>query len=67
MAYPLHRQSDVPASPDLPSLEKDVLAYWESDGTFQASIDAREAGEHGSNEYVFDDGPPCANRHGVPK
>lgn len=61
MAYPLHRQSDVPASPDLPSLEKDVLAYWEADGTFQASIDAREAGEHGSNEYVFYDGPPFAN------
>ncbi|WP_421733227.1 isoleucine--tRNA ligase [Cellulomonas sp.] len=61
MAYPLHRQNDVPASPDLPSLEKDVLAYWEADGTFQASIDAREAGEHGSNEYVFYDGPPFAN------
>ncbi|WP_315097877.1 isoleucine--tRNA ligase [uncultured Cellulomonas sp.] len=61
MAYPLHRQNDVPASPDLPALEKDVLAYWESDGTFQASIDAREAGEHGSNEYVFYDGPPFAN------
>lgn len=62
MAYPLHRQSDaVPASPDLPALEKDVLAYWESDGTFQASIDAREAGEHGSNEFVFYDGPPFAN------
>lgn len=61
MAYPLHRQSDVPASPDLPALEKDVLAYWESDGTFQASIDARDAGEHGSNEFVFYDGPPFAN------
>ncbi|MET0788089.1 MAG: isoleucine--tRNA ligase, partial [Cellulomonas sp.] len=62
MAYPLHRQSDaVPASPDLPALEKDVLAYWESDGTFQASIDAREPGEHGSNEFVFYDGPPFAN------
>ena len=61
MAYPLHRQNDVPASPDLPSLEKDVLAYWEADGTFQASIDAREAGENGSNEYVFYDGPPFAN------
>nr|WP_210767928.1 isoleucine--tRNA ligase [Cellulomonas humilata] len=57
----MHRQNDVPASPDLPSLEKDVLAYWEADGTFQASIDSREAGEHGSNEYVFYDGPPFAN------
>ena len=62
MAYPLHRPSaPVPASPDLPSLEKDVLAYWDADGTFQASIDARPAGENGSNEYVFYDGPPFAN------
>lgn len=62
MAYPLHRpNAPVPASPDLPSLEKDVLARWDSDGTFQASIDARPAGENGSNEYVFYDGPPFAN------
>ena len=96
-----------PASPDLPSLEKDVLAYWEPtarsrrrstrarrartaatsrlnnhkttkkkkkkkkknkiqtqnpDGTFQASVDARPAGEHGSNEFVFYDGPPVRQR-----
>jgi isoleucyl-tRNA synthetase len=51
----------LPASPDLPGLEKDVLAYWESDGTFQASIDARPAGEDGANEFVFYDGPPVAN------
>jgi isoleucyl-tRNA synthetase len=75
MAYPLHRtpggspaapaapgaSSGLPASPDLPALEKDVLAYWESDGTFQASIDARAAGEDGANEFVFYDGPPFAN------
>jgi len=60
--YPLHRpDSPVPASPDLPNLERDVLKFWESDGTFQASIDQRDAGEHGSNEYVFYDGPPFAN------
>lgn len=51
----------LPASPDLPALEKDVLAYWEADGTFQASIDARPAGEDGANEFVFYDGPPFAN------
>nr|WP_304518685.1 isoleucine--tRNA ligase [Actinotalea sp. JY-7885] len=63
MAYPLHRPdgTPVPASPDLPALEKDVLAYWQQDGTFQASIDQREAGEHGANEFVFYDGPPFAN------
>ena len=62
MAYPLHRRDDsVPASPDLPRLELDVLSYWETDGTFQASIDQREAGVDGANEFVFYDGPPFAN------
>jgi len=62
MAYPLHRREDsVPASPDLPRLELDVLAYWDVDGTFQASIDQRDAGENGANEFVFYDGPPFAN------
>lgn len=72
MAYPLHRTPTgkhaapgasfgLPASPDLPALEKDVLAYWEADGTFQASIDARDAGADGANEFVFYDGPPFAN------
>ncbi|VVJ21029.1 Isoleucyl-tRNA synthetase (EC [Amycolatopsis camponoti] len=51
----------VPSQPSFPALEKQVLAYWESDRTFQASIDARPAGEHGDNEYVFYDGPPFAN------
>ncbi|ROS28067.1 isoleucine--tRNA ligase [Cellulomonas sp. PhB150] len=60
--YPLHRtDSAVPASPDLPALEREVLAHWDADGTFQASIDQRDAGENGANEYVFYDGPPFAN------
>ncbi|NMM31683.1 MAG: isoleucine--tRNA ligase [Cellulomonas sp.] len=62
MAYPLHRDNDgVPASPDLPALENEVLAYWDADHTFQASIDQRPAGEQGANEFVFYDGPPFAN------
>ena len=64
MAYPLHRPGDtagVPASPSFPAMEQDVLAYWAQDGTFQASIDQRPAGDHGSNEFVFYDGPPFAN------
>ncbi len=61
MVYPLHRSDAVPASPDLPALEDEVLAHWASDGTFQASVDARPAGENGSNEFVFYDGPPFAN------
>ncbi|RJQ77980.1 isoleucine--tRNA ligase [Amycolatopsis panacis] len=57
----LDGQAAVPAQPSFPALEKHVLEYWESDRTFQASIDARPAGEHGDNEYVFYDGPPFAN------
>ncbi|NHA67315.1 isoleucine--tRNA ligase [Phycicoccus flavus] len=51
----------VPASPRLPEVEEAVLAYWAADGTFQASIDARDPGERGENEFVFYDGPPFAN------
>ncbi len=64
MAYPLHRSNDdesVAASPDLPALEREVLAHWLADGTFQASIDQRPAGVDGANEFVFYDGPPFAN------
>jgi isoleucyl-tRNA synthetase len=62
MAYPLHESTaGVPASPDLPALERRVLEHWAADGTFQASVAARPAGEHGANEYVFYDGPPFAN------
>ncbi|WP_124055074.1 isoleucine--tRNA ligase [Arcanobacterium ihumii] len=59
--YPLHRDGDVVASPNLPKIEEGVLAYWEQDKTFQASISNREAGSKGSNEFVFYDGPPFAN------
>ncbi|MCL2464222.1 MAG: class I tRNA ligase family protein, partial [Micrococcales bacterium] len=61
MGYPLHRSDPVPASVDLPALEREVLAYWEADGTFAASVAARAAGPDGSNEFVFYDGPPFAN------
>ncbi|PFG42731.1 isoleucyl-tRNA synthetase [Isoptericola jiangsuensis] len=74
MAYPLHRSSEpsgtpgeafgiagVPASPRLPDIERDVLAYWEADDTFQASVAKNPAGENGENEFVFYDGPPFAN------
>jgi len=51
----------VPVQPSFPDLEREVLDYWAADGTFEASVQAREAGENGSNEYVFYDGPPFAN------
>ncbi|MGF9663129.1 isoleucine--tRNA ligase [Arthrobacter crystallopoietes] len=49
------------SSPKFPEVEELVLKYWQQDGTFQASIDARDAGSNGSNEFVFYDGPPFAN------
>lgn len=42
--------------PDFAAQEEDILAFWEKNGTFQASLDARR----GSQEYVFYDGPPFA-------
>ncbi len=53
--------SAVPSSPAFPSIEEGVLAYWAGDDTFLASVDRRDPGEDGSNEFVFYDGPPFAN------
>ena len=49
---------EVPALANFPAIEKEVLARWQADGTFQRSIDQRAAGD---NEFVFYDGPPFAN------
>ncbi|MFJ4286499.1 isoleucine--tRNA ligase [Paenarthrobacter nicotinovorans] len=51
----------VSASVKFPEIEERILKYWDEDGTFQASIDQRDAGQDGSNEFVFYDGPPFAN------
>ena len=51
----------VPATPRFPQLEERVLAYWEADDTFRASVEQRDVGENGDNEFVFYDGPPFAN------
>jgi len=64
MAYPQVSHtgdSAVPSSPSFPQIEEAVLAYWADDDTFRASVEQREAGEDGSNEFVFYDGPPFAN------
>ncbi len=44
-------------NPDFPGIEREVLAYWDEDGTFEASVKARSE----AREYVFYDGPPFAN------
>ncbi len=62
MPYP---QNDpdrrVPSNPRFPEIEERVLEFWRQDGTFQASVEQRDAGDDGSNEFVFYDGPPFAN------
>ncbi|GAA2754437.1 isoleucine--tRNA ligase [Amnibacterium kyonggiense] len=57
MAYPKDGGEAVSPSPRFPDIERDVLAFWAEDGTFQASIAQRE----GAPEWVFYDGPPFAN------
>ena len=64
MAYPLVSHSGdarVPSSPRFPAIEEAVLAYWDEDATFEASLAQRDAGANGENEFVFYDGPPFAN------
>jgi isoleucyl-tRNA synthetase len=61
MTYPKAGGDAVPSTPRFPDVEERVLEFWEQDGTFQASIDQRDAGENGANEFVFYDGPPFAN------
>src|SRR5664280_843993 len=56
-----HRHDGVVASPKFPQIEERILRYWDQDGTFLASVEARDAGENGENEFVFYDGPPFAN------
>jgi isoleucyl-tRNA synthetase len=51
----------VDPQPNFPRLEEGVLARWERDQTFAASVAARNAGPSGDNEFIFYDGPPFAN------
>ncbi|MBN1291966.1 MAG: isoleucine--tRNA ligase [Candidatus Latescibacteria bacterium] len=48
----------VPSKPDFPKLERDIIKFWELDGTFMESVRFRQAD---NNDYVFYDGPPFAN------
>ena len=68
MHYPQASSADapeppvrVPSNPRFAEIEERVLAYWKDDDTFHASVERNPAGEDGSNEYVFYDGPPFAN------
>ena len=52
MTYPT-----VQPQPSFPAVEREVLAFWDGDRTFEASVEARRD----ADEYVFYDGPPFAN------
>lgn len=55
---------EVAAQPNLPQLEEKVLAFWEADRTFEASVEQhpRTSSARGAeSEFVFYDGPPFAN------
>jgi isoleucyl-tRNA synthetase len=47
----------VPAQVDLPSMERDVLAYWDKTDAFQRSLDQTSGGE----PWIFYEGPPTVN------
>jgi isoleucyl-tRNA synthetase len=56
------RWPEVPARPDLPALEHEVLERWKRDDVFRRSVDRRSDGP----VWTFYEGPPTANgRPGV--
>ncbi len=48
---------DLPSKISFPEMEKEIIASWEKEKTFEKSIKIRETAE----EFVFYDGPPFAN------
>ena len=57
------QRTRLDAKPDLPAIERRILARWADDQAFEASVEARQATstDGSDNEYVFYDGPPFAN------
>ena len=47
----------LPAQPDLPAIEHELLARWRRDSTFEASLKQTE----GAPPWTFYEGPPTAN------
>ena len=55
------QSAKVAPNPNFPKLEESVLDYWDTDDTFNKSVERRPSGDHSQNEFVFFDGPPFAN------
>src|SRR3954451_385734 len=51
------RYPDVEQHPSFPAIERTVIERWQSEQTFERSVDLRDP----DNEFVFYDGPPFAN------
>jgi len=47
----------VPAHIDLPELEREIMAWWDEQGTFEASLKATAD----APRWTFYEGPPTAN------
>ncbi len=47
----------VPAQIDLPAMEREILDFWDAQGTFAASLERTENGQ----PWTFYEGPPTAN------
>jgi isoleucyl-tRNA synthetase len=58
---PARPYPEVPSQADFPALEQRIMEAWRKGRTFERSVEHRDAGAKGSNEYVFYDGPPFAN------
>ncbi len=52
---------NVPPRANFPEMEREILARWADDHTFEASVDARPPSSEDGRQYVFNDGPPFAN------
>ncbi len=48
--------SPVDSNPDFPSIEKEILEFWERHETFRKSLEQNS----GNEEFIFYDGPPFA-------
>lgn len=52
----MKKQLNFSTPPNLPELEEQTLQFWQTDQTFEKSVDQRSS----ENSYVFYDGPPFA-------
>ena len=61
MTKKIEHYPNVDPQPDFPEIERGILERWKREKIFERSVENREQGAGGSNEYVFYDGPPFAN------